>query len=239
MRKKAGFDAVERPQYLAGLLAAVDQARAEGVESICALEFGVATGSGLLELGRYAERIQHEEGIQIEVFGFDSGKGLPNTSGDYRDHPDIWSPGDYPMDQESLKRRLGPATRLILGDVSRTVESFKDETQASPIGFIAFDLDLYSSTREALKVLGPGTRKLRRVALYFDDTESSFNHRFAGALLAIGEFNAASPSVKIDSWRGIAAGRPFFEATWLRGMYIAHDLEAISRTKSSGRVKLI
>src|SRR5262245_60357725 len=98
IRTKSQFDAVDRPQYLAGLLAAVQQARIEGVGSISAIEFGVATGKGLLELQSYAEQIQREEGIRIDVFGFDSGHGLPETSGDYREHPDVWIGGDYPMD---------------------------------------------------------------------------------------------------------------------------------------------
>src|SRR5215813_7336758 len=77
MRLKAQFDAVDRPQYLVGLLAAVDQAKSEGIRSFCAIEFGVAAGYGLLELQSYAEQIQREENIRIDVFGFDTGQGLP------------------------------------------------------------------------------------------------------------------------------------------------------------------
>src|SRR5688500_4640085 len=69
MRTKAHFDAVDRPQYLFGLLAAVDEAKSEGIDAICAIEFGVAAGKGLLELQSYAQRIAREERIRIEVFG--------------------------------------------------------------------------------------------------------------------------------------------------------------------------
>ena len=73
----------------------------------------------------------------------------------------------------------------------------------------------------------PGRRTLDHVPLYFDDTEHSISHRFAGELLAIDEFNRASEGVKIDRWRGLLDARPFPEATFLRKMYMAHDLRAI------------
>jgi hypothetical protein len=64
--------------------------------------------------------------------------------------------------------------------------------------------------------------------MYFDDTDFVFNHRFAGEFLAIEEFNRAQDGVKIDIWRGLWKNRPFPERPWLRNMYMAHDLEAIS-----------
>jgi hypothetical protein len=79
-------------------------------------------------------------------------------------------------------------------------------------------LQIFSSVRR---------RMLRRTPLYFDDIDLVFNHRFAGELLAIDEFNQNNSDVKIDRWRGIRKHRPFPEATWLDKMYIAHDLKAI------------
>ena len=94
---------------------------------------------------------------------------------------------------------------------------------------VAFDLDLYSSTTQALRVLSmTGRRTLDHVALYFDDTEHSVSHRFAGELLAISEFNDMNTHVKIDHWRGLKNARPFPDASFLPKMYIAHDLQAIS-----------
>lgn len=91
-------------------------------------------------------------------------------------------------------------------------------------------MDLYSSTRDALQVLSlPGKRMLMHLPMYFDDVKRIFNHRFAGELLAIDEFNALNENVKIDRWRGITEGRAFPESDWLERMYVAHDLEAISK----------
>ena len=69
--------------------------------------------------------------------------------------------------------------------------------------------------------------------MYFDDVKRIFNHRFAGELLAIDEFNAINENVKIDRWRGITEGRAFPESDWLERMYVAHDLEAISKAHAT------
>ncbi len=69
---------------------------------------------------------------------------------------------------------------------------------------------------------------LWHVPLYFDDIEFLFNHKFAGELLAIDEFNEQSRRVKIDKWYGVRLGRPFPERPFLEKLYVAHDLEAIS-----------
>lgn len=232
VRTKAQWDAVARPQYLVGMLAAADQAAREQVQEICAIEFGVAQGHGLVALQEYAAAIENETKIKIRVYGFDSGVGLPSVCDDYRDHPDQWRDGDYRMDVPNLRRQLTSRTELILGDVRQTVPKFVNEIQKVPIGFLAMDLDLYSSTQAALQVLSsPAKKVLRRVPMYFDDVRFFFNHKFAGELLAIDEFNDKNPDMKIDVWRGLPDGRVFPENPWLRNMYVAHDLRAITNVR--------
>src|SRR5688572_24178668 len=203
------WGAVERPHYLAGVLAAADQALREGVQRIAAIEFGVAGGNGLVALQNYAALVEGQTGVTIDVFGFDTGEGLPELCGDYRDHPDVWRSNDYKMDVPRLKRRLTERTHLRMGNIKNTVLQFVADYDA-PTGFVAFDADLYSSTVSALGVLSlPGKRILRRCFLYFDDVAYPFNHRFAGELLAIDEFNRSNELVKVDRWRGIRNGRVF------------------------------
>jgi hypothetical protein len=229
VRAKTRWDAVDRPEYLFGVLAAADEAKWLGTGEICVIEFGVAGGAGLLELQDYGAAVEGETGIKIWVFGFDTGEGLPDLCGDYRDHPDVWRRGDFPMDEARLRQRLAPQTQLVLGNVRDTVPKFVNEIQPAPVGFIAIDLDLYSSTRNALQVLSlPKRRMLTRVGLYFDDVNAHTRHRFAGERLAIEEFNQGCADVKIDRWHGITDGRPFPEKGWLAKMYLAHDLVAIT-----------
>jgi hypothetical protein len=230
VRTRAHWDVAERPQYLVGMLGAADQALRQGARTIAAIEFGVAGGNGLIALERYAAAVEAGTGVEIRVYGFDTGSGLPAGCGDYRDHPDQWRLGDYAMDEQGLRSRLSHRTELIIGNVDQTVPAFMRDDGRPPIGFVSIDVDLYSSAVAALRILtGPRRRILHRVAMYFDDVDFVFNHRFAGELLAIDEFNGSQSDVKIDVWRGLRKGRPFPEAPWLDRMYIAHDLEAISR----------
>lgn len=227
---RALWDISARPNYLSGVLLAAQQARDEGIPAISVIEFGVAGGNGLVAMQNEAEAVERETGVQIKVFGFDNGPGgLPEFIGDHRDHPDAWHPGDYPMDEAKLRARLAPRTTLILGNVRDTVPAFVREANAPPVGFISVDVDLYSSTMQALQIFTlPGRKLLMRTFIYFDDVELPISHRFAGELLAIDEFNAANSTIKIDQLRGFNINRPFPEKSYLRMMYVAHDLEAIA-----------
>ncbi len=230
MRTKAHWDAVLRPHYLVGVLAAADQGRDEKVDHVSVIEFGVARGAGLLQLQKIARQVEDETAVRISVFGFDSGGGLPDSTRDYRDHPDAWRYGDFPMDIALLRNKLEERTSLVLGNVHDTVPQFVQKSHP-PIGFIAMDLDFYSSTMSALQILVlPGSCMLHRVPIYLDDVALMYNHRFAGELLAVAEFNAKNGRVKIDLWQGLANNRPFPESPWIKQMYVAHDLEAIGKT---------
>lgn len=231
-RSRSLWDISPRPAYLLGVLAGADQAAKERETDICVIEFGVAGGEGLLALEEAARIVEKETGVNITVYGFDNGsQGLPNLSGDYRDHPDFWKAGDFPMDVDLLKSRMSPRTELIIGDVAKTVSNFVTNIQKVPVGFAAIDLDLYSSTRDALLIISHDSKKmLKHVPLYFDDIDFIINHKFAGELLAISEFNQINSEVKIDRWYGVKWERPFPERSFLDKMYVAHDLKTISET---------
>lgn len=225
---RALWDLSERPQYLLGVYEGARQALRQDVREISVLEFGVAGGAGLLALQREAEAVERETGVGVRVFGFDRAGGLPEPTGGYRDHPEAWRSGDFPMDVPGLLAKLTERTELVLGDVCETVPSFFERRAPPPIGFVAIDLDLYSSTRAALRILScPESRMLWHVPLYFDDIEFLFNHRWAGELLAIEEFNEEHELLKIDRWYGLRDGRPFPERPYLSKMYVAHDLASV------------
>jgi hypothetical protein len=238
LRTQERWDAVDRPQYLSGMLAAADLAKECGLGSIYAAEFGVARGNGLLTMQDCARMVEKETGVEIKVVGFDTGSGLPPAdSPDFRDHPDKWAAGDYPMDEPWLRAQLFSGTELILGDVRQTVPAFV-KRQTCPLGFLAMDLDLYSSTKHALEILRrPDTQMLRRTFLYFDDIFLPENHRFAGERLAIEEFNDETQFVKIDRWHSLS-NRIFRDYRWIQQMYIAHDLAAINNFRAQREVQI-
>ena len=156
---------LKRPQYAMGLYTAALEAKALGIERISAIEFGVASGHGLLNMEALARRIARFFEMEIEVHGFDTGAGLPRPE-DYRDVPYIFGEGDYLMDEAALRTRLN-GTNLWIGPVADRIEALKD---APPVGFISFDLDLYSSTVEAMRVFDfPCSSRLPHVICYFDD----------------------------------------------------------------------
>lgn len=218
------------PYYQFGIVEGARLAQLQDHSEITVIEFGVWSGRGLLKMEEYAGRVELATGVSIKVVGFDSG-GLPSFIGDYRDHPDQWKPGDYkvPNFDELQKQIDNRRTRLIIGDVRETVPIFLQRGNYSPIGFISFDLDLYSSTRDALEILGNNKRKmLRQTPLYFDDIDFITNHRWAGVLLAVEEFNKTCYFVKIDRWHNLTADKPFPEAHHWEKMMVAHDLHAIT-----------
>ncbi len=183
--------AVERPAYGFCLYHAAVSAKALGFKSMTAIEMGVAGGNGILNMCSHTEQIEREVGIKIHIVGFDSGEGLPPTT-DVRDVQYYWPPGAFPMDLPALERRLAGRAELIFGDVADTVVKWEPKPE-SPIGAILFDLDLYSSTTSALKLL---VKKdvLPRVWCYFDDIIGYPVNAFAdgtGEREAIRQFNMA------------------------------------------------
>ncbi|MGH8772466.1 MAG: hypothetical protein ACREV2_15015 [Burkholderiales bacterium] len=219
-----------KPAYLLGTLTAAKIAIEQNVAEISVIEFGVAGGRGLLVLQSEAEAVERQTGVKVNVYGFDTGSiGTPKLIGDYRDHPDHCQPGDFPMDEDLLRSQLSERTTLILGDVAETVEGFFDDYNAAPVGFVSFDIDGYSGVRDALKIFTlPSKRMLRQVPIFMPN-ENIYNHKFAGAMLAVEEFNQQSSGVKIDRWYGVKIGNAFPERNYFEQMYIAHDLDTISR----------
>lgn len=218
------FDAVNRPHYAFGVFHAAKLAKALGLKSMSVVEFGVARGEGLLNLEKLAGEISETIGIEIEVYGFDSADGLPPPQ-DYRDLPYIWKQGDFLMDHDCLRKELKTA-RLVIGDVKDTMTAFFETYKPAPIGFIAFDLDYYSSTRDALKIfLTRDEYILPRVLCFFDDImdeqATQLFNEFTGELLAIKEFNDGANNKKLCKVNGLSQKR-YFKSSWPEAIYAMH-----------------
>lgn len=213
---------VGRPSYRWGTLCAAFLGKALGYEKISVIEFGVAGGNGLAKLESIAAEVERVAGVTIEVYGFDTGEGLTKPQ-DYRDLPQLWKEGDYRMDVELLESRLERA-KLLLGPVAETVPKFID-SGAAPVGFISFDLDLYSSTMDAFRLLDATEQALLpRVVCYFDDIIGFSHGDFNGERLAIHEFNDAHELRKISQIYGL---RYVLETdkVWTEMMYMFHAFD--------------
>lgn len=242
-RQRVQFDLVDRPYHAFGLLAAADVACFVGAAEFIAIEFGVAEGAGLLNLADVAAAVTAETGIGIKLVGFDSGEGLPAPL-DYRDHPEIWSAGDFAMlDPDELRSALPAGSELILGPIASTLPPFIESLGSAPVGFVSFDVDFYSSTRDALALYSVAAARLLPVVVtYFDDTVgglarigSLFRTEAAGQLLAIKEFNAAHDTRAIDTIRVLRHRRPLDRELWLERIYALHVLDHPARNAPGNR----
>lgn len=218
------FGAVERPFYGYIVYQAAHLADRLGYRAISVLELGVGGGAGLLNLEEHARQVSRLFPVEIQVYGFDTGAGLPEPA-DYRDLPFAWRKGSFLMDAEQLRARLKNA-RLVLGHLRDTAGDFFTRYHPAPIGAIAYDLDFYSSTVTALAMLEAGAQHyLPRVFCYFDDilgSDIELHSRYVGERLAIEEFNEAHRDIKIDSAYHLLA-RPLVEP-WYHQIRICHFL---------------
>ena len=110
------------------------------------------------------------------------------------------------MDLGKLKKKL-TCTKLIIGDVNVTLNTFFEKNSPAPIGAIFHDLDYYYSTLNSFKVFDNDEKYyLPRIYNYFDDilrTELEMYNEFSGELLAIENFNSKNPQKKLTLNRNL------------------------------------
>ena len=218
------WDALDQPGYAYGTLQAAREAKALGLPGISVIEMGVASGYGLRALERHALAVGSQLNLDIDVFGFDGGAGMPPPR-DYRDLPYVWKAGYFKMPAADELRRSLSRAELVLGDVAETVSRFVERPGLKPIGFVAFDLDYYSSTAAALALLKAECGVLLpRVFCHFDDLvgdDSELHSDYTGALLAISEFNECQPDRKLARIHGLSYKR-MVPADWNSMQYVLH-----------------
>lgn len=222
-RTKVAWDLVVRQQYAFPILYAADAAKKYGFNRVTVVELGVAGGAGLLNMCRIAERTRAATGIDIRVVGFDTGKGMPPAL-DYRDLPECFQEGDFPMDFPRLRASLPPFAELIIGDVAETVPEFARRLSAeAPLGFVAVDVDYYSSAKLALQILtGDVGGLLPLIPVYLDDIGVDGSNPWTGELLAVNEFNAEHELRKIAPFTLLRSRRIFKNTQWIDRMFAAH-----------------
>lgn len=221
---RVGQGAVDRPHYAYCVWQAARLAQRLGVPRISVIEFGVAGGNGLLSLERHAAKTSEATGVTIDVYGFDTGEGLPAPT-DYRDLPYRWKPGFFEMNESELRSRLTSAT-LVLGDVRDTLSTFAASYSPAPIGAVMQDMDLYSSTMAALAVFDLDEKhRMPRIFTYFDDIigkETALYNDYTGERLAIAEFNDRHVSQKISPAYCLLNR---VSQRWHPKIFVTHDFE--------------
>jgi hypothetical protein len=226
-RMRIACDLVVRQQYAFSLLKTAELAMAQGLKSVTVIEFGVAAGAGLVNICDICRNITKVTGIDFQIFGFDSGVGMPPPR-DHRDHPEVFSEGSFPLiDRSALMRALPHNARLILGDIQETLPDFMAGLSASsPVGFVVIDVDYYWSAKECLKVfLGAADNYLPWTLVYLDDIGFESSNPWAGELLAVREFNEENEMRKIHLFEGLRHKRLFKHTSWFDQVYLLHVLD--------------
>ena len=183
------------PYYANCIWKAAETAKKLGHNRISIMEFGVAGGNGLVASEYHALEIGKIFGLTIDVYGFDTGEGLP-ASEDYRDCPEMFGQGSYTMDEVALRDRLRTAT-LVLGDIQATLPELLRSNSLAPIGAMFVDVDLYTSTLPILDCLENDDRHfLPIIHMVFHDIFQE--GEFQGEALAIKEFNRKHKTLKIS-----------------------------------------
>jgi hypothetical protein len=110
---------------------------------------------------------------------------------------------------------------------------------SAPLGFVAVDLDLYSSTKAALTCLtGTSDKYNPAISMYFDDVNFFFANEWCGELAAIAEFNLEKGMRRIAPDRTLLGRWPNRLAPWSQSMYVCHVLDHDARQTSHRKIPL-
>ena len=241
--KKIEYDCMPRQPYAYCILAAADHAKSYGIPRVTMIEFGVAAGAGFMNMCWIAEKVTRETGVQIDIVGFDSGEGMPPPV-DYRDHPEKYFTGDFPvLNRQALLDALPANAKIYFGPIDESVALAKSEI-ASPIAFISIDVDYYWSTKQCLEILKwEPDRYLPSVPVYLDDVQDVDDNEYCGELLAVKEFNLETSLRKITIMNFLSKLRIFKNAIWHEQIYYAHifdhEYRSISFIKNRRKTKAI
>lgn len=209
----------QRPGWPWCAVTAARQARDMGYHRISIIEFGIASGQGLIALEECVQPIFREFGVQIEIYGFGLLSGLPATS-DPKDVPYLYEEGFHKTDVAQVSANLKHTT-LVIGDVRQTIPEFGSTYEPAPIAGIIFDLDYYTSTIGAFSIFDSAPEfRLPRIVCYFDDLE----FQYSGESQAIVDFNNQTNTRAIgkkygSSWPNMR-NHPFYES-----IFEFHDFE--------------
>jgi hypothetical protein len=238
-RAKVEYDLMVRQNNAYSIFKAADFARGQNIRTVSLIEFGVGSGTGLLNMARIAGQVTRATGVSFKLYGFDSGQGMPPAR-DYRDHPDLYQQGDFAMNQDALKKVLPANVQLIIGEVSGTAAEFISRLPPDePVGYVVFDMDYYFSMCDALKILRDANpqKYLPITLVYLDDIALDPHNNYCGELLAVNEFNAENQLRKIERHAFLENSRIFRKALWVKQIFFLHVLDHPLRCRITVRDK--
>tara|TARA_Y100000294_G_scaffold160935_1_gene164955 strand:- start:507 stop:1331 length:825 start_codon:yes stop_codon:yes gene_type:complete len=215
-----------RPHYALGALFAAHQATFFGYKKFTLIEFGCWNNEGLIDLDHWCSIIKKLYNIDYQIYGFDSGKGLPESNHN-KDVKYKWSSNDFAVNKFYSIKKLNNV-KLIVGNVKNTINDFiKKNFSQEPIGFISFDMDYFTSTSQSFKIFKSQQKNfIPRPILYFDDF--ILTSEFEGEYLAINNFNSKNKNNKISSIGELAEQMSIY---WNKWIFLAKRLKIFTNFK--------
>lgn len=187
-----------KPHYETILLESCKEAKKLGIDKVSVLELGVAGGNGIIALEKYKKLIEKHLDIEINIYGFDTGEGMPAT--DLKeDLPFVFKQGQFKINKEIVSSKL--KSKIFYGDIKDTINDFIN-SKPNKISCIFFDLDYYSSTKAFMdQIVNLKSYFLPRIFCYFDDIHlpEKYISDVNGVLLAIKEFNSSNKGFKFGT----------------------------------------
>jgi hypothetical protein len=131
------------------------------------------------------------------------------------------------MDEDRLRKALPDFAELRIGPIATTVKTFVESlSPTEPLGYVALDVDYYSSSKDALAVFaGDAAQYLPHVLLYVDDMQFAGHNPWQGELLAVSEFNDEHAARKIAPYNFLRESRLFKRAVWISQMHSLYILD--------------
>lgn len=176
------------------------------------LEFGVGRGLTLYLAWRASQHL----GLNCELWGFDSFKGLPEASSSVDTSHPAWQPGRFALSEAEVRHNL---EELGVSDVT-LVPGFFDESLApearsslpQSASLVYVDCDMYKSTVSVLDYLGGILSHGAIIA--FDDYFCWSPKRRSGEQVALEEFTGSRPDLTFNPYRPIGwHGMSFYVST--------------------------
>ena len=220
-----------KPHYDTILLESCKEAKKLGINNVSVFELGVAGGNGIIALEKYKKSIEKYLKIKIDIYGFDTGEGMPETNLK-EDLVFVFKPGQFKIDKNLIAKKI--KSKIFYGDIKNTVNDFI-KLNPSKISCIFFDLDYYSSTKSFLNQINSLKKYLLpRVLCYFDDLHvpEKYISNINGVPLAINEFNSLNSNCKLGSSVDHILDFKFPLAKSL--VYVLHDFDNIDYNKFIG-----
>ena len=216
-----------RPHYESMLYEAALDAKKLSINKISVLELGVSYGNGIRSLEKYKKNIKKILDIDVDIYGFDMGTGMPISDNIY-DPTFVWKSGEF-----SNNSNLNLKSKIFFGNISDTINQFI-KLNPPPINLIIFDMDYYSSTSSFLNQIENLKKFLApRVICYFDNLFSRhYICEFNGELKAINEFNNKNIDIKIGKLLDDVENYRFPMAK--NGIYILHNFNHVDYDKYIG-----